>query len=226
MHHLAYFTCALGEPGHYVNLVPSGPNQAVDTIGEQRTTIVRKRARAATALAVLLAAIPVGGCGARSDTGPNSAATEAGSGTQSTDTAPADWGKGDYEKAMKRLTRTLRDTDAELVDSGFPDVMDGISRTFRTPGERPYRLDVDCAAPGTSELTLTLKRGDEEQDWAVTCNDQEADRFDIPATDKPFTASIAAPDSRTTGVIHWRLVTVREDQVADDCGDDIKGCDG
>ncbi|MGM9442006.1 hypothetical protein ACTAF0_17305 [Streptomyces murinus] len=203
----------------------SGPHQAVDTIGEQRTTIVRKRARAA-AVAVLLAAISVGGCGAHSDTGSDPAATEAGSGTPSADAAPADWGKGDYEKAMKRLTRALRDTDAEPVDSGFPDVMDGISRTFRTPGERPYRLDIDCAAPGTGELTLTLKRGDEEQDWAVTCNDQEADRFDIPATGKPFTASIAAPGGKTTGVIHWRLVTVREDRAADDCGDDIKGCDG
>ncbi|OIJ98865.1 hypothetical protein [Streptomyces monashensis] len=187
---------------------------------------MRKRTTAATAVAVLLTAASVGGCGANSDTGPNSAAIEASSATSSADTAPADWGKGDYEKAMKHLTRTLRDADAELVDSGFPNVMDGLSRTFRTPGDRPYRLDVDCAVPGTDELTLALKRGGEEQDWAVTCNDREADRFNVPAAGEPFTASIAAPDSKTTGIIHWRLVTVREDQAAGDCGDDIKGCDG
>ncbi|MYR90017.1 oxidoreductase, partial [Streptomyces sp. SID685] len=31
-------------------------------------------------------------------------------------------------------------------------------------------------------------------------------------------SAVVIPVEMTTGVIHWQLVTVREDQVADDCG--------
>ncbi|MFB7629581.1 hypothetical protein ACFC0M_01325 [Streptomyces sp. NPDC056149] len=126
---------------------------------------------------------------------------------------------------MKRLARAVHDQDAELVDDGYPYLTEGLHRTFRTPGNRPYRLDISCDAPGAGEeLTLRLQRGDAAQDWAVTCNDREADRFNIPATSRPFTAAIPTLDSKTTGIIHWRLNTISKEQI-EDCADDIKGCD-
>ncbi|GAU66522.1 acetyl-CoA hydrolase/transferase family protein [Streptomyces sp. NBRC 110611] len=142
----------------------------------------------------------------------------------SQDATTTEWGKGDYMKAMKRLDRAVHDGDADLVDEGYPYLMEGLNRTFPTPGNRPYRLDISCAAPGTYELTLRLKRGAASQDWAVTCNDHEADRLNLPATNEPFTATIAAPDTKTTGIIHWQLNTIHKDAV-EDCPDDIMGCD-
>ncbi|MFG2221943.1 hypothetical protein [Streptomyces sp. NPDC048644] len=173
-----------------------------------------KRPLAATV--VLLSAAAVGGCGAPADQEPRG-----GRETAASDDA---WGKGDYEKAMKRLARADRDRDAELVDDGYAYGKDGLDRTFRTPGERPYRLDIGCEAPGTRELTLRIRRGAAAQEWAVTCNDQEPDTFNIPAAEQPFTATVRTPDSMTNGLIHWQLNTIGKDDV-EDCPDDIKGCD-
>ncbi|WP_189956980.1 hypothetical protein [Streptomyces alanosinicus] len=179
---------------------------------------------------VLLGAVVISGCSSAPETSGHGgkespAVTKSPTPPTGSDTTDV-WGKGDYEQAMKRLARAVHDPDAELVDEGYPDIMEGLRRTFRTPGKRPYRLDVSCDSPEAGELTLRLRRGKEAQDWTVPCNDHEADRFNIPATDTPFTATIDSPDSRTTGLIHWRLNTIGKDQVEEEeCVDDIRGCD-
>ncbi|MCB5907109.1 hypothetical protein [Streptomyces pinistramenti] len=169
------------------------------------------------AAVVLLSAAAVGGCVSPADQDPRGGA--------SASTADDDaWGKGDHEKAMKRLSRAARDPDAELVDDGYAYGKEGLDRTFRTPGERPYRLDIGCEAPGTRELTLRLRRGSTTQEWAVACNDRLPDAFNIPAADQPFTATLHTPGSMTNGLIHWRLSTLGKEDV-EDCPDDIEGCD-
>ncbi|MFF4603676.1 hypothetical protein ACFY12_13180 [Streptomyces sp. NPDC001339] len=173
------------------------------------------------AAALFVGAVTLSGCGSGEQ--PSPVDTSASS-DPSPDPASVEWGKGDYLKAMKRLARSVHDRDADLVDEGYPNVMEGLNRTFVTPGSRPYRLDIGCATPGAHEITLRLERGTAVQDWTVTCNDREADQLNIPAAKDPFTATISTPDSRTTGLIHWRLSTIDKDAV-EDCPDDIKGCD-
>ncbi|MEU7579918.1 hypothetical protein AB0B50_20215 [Streptomyces sp. NPDC041068] len=139
-----------------------------------------------------------------------------------------EWGKGDAEDALRRADRALGydDTPAELVDSDVTSFPDGLKKTFPTPGKRPYRLDITCVAPNTDEITLTLGRGDDEQEWVVPCGERQADQFNIPSGTAPFTARVA-PDERPSenlAEIVWRLNTIAPDDVFE-CEDDIVGCD-
>ncbi|MFE6401356.1 hypothetical protein [Streptomyces alboflavus] len=191
---------------------------------------IRTTARVAAlgAVVVLLTAA----CGGQADRseGPSERSAE----PPASSSPPADegqlveWGKGDAEDALRRADRALDydDTPAELVDSDVTSLSDGLRKTFPTPGERPYRLDITCVAPNTDEITLTLGRGDDEQEWVVACGERQADQFNIPAGAAPFTAHVA-PDKRRSenlAEIVWRLNTIATDEVFD-CEDDIAGCD-
>ncbi|GHC66123.1 hypothetical protein [Streptomyces flavofungini] len=139
-----------------------------------------------------------------------------------------EWGKGDAEDGLRRAERALAydDTPTDLVDTGVASFPDGLEKKFPTPGKRPYRLDITCAAPNTGDITLTLGRGDDEQEWTVPCNERQADQFNIPPGSTPFTARIT-PNKRQSenlaGIV-WRLNTIAPDDV-DECPDDISGCD-
>ncbi|WP_405653854.1 hypothetical protein [Streptomyces sp. RK9] len=191
---------------------------------------IRTTARtAALGATVVLLAAACGGPAERSGGSSDRSAEPSASSSPPADEGQlVEWGKGDAEDALRRADRALGydDTPAELVDSDVTSFSDGLRKTFPTPGERPYRLDITCVAPNTDEITLTLGRGDDEQEWVVSCGDRQADQFNIPAGAAPFTARVA-PDKRRSEAlaeIVWRLNTIATDEVFD-CEDDIVGCD-
>ncbi|WP_405656806.1 hypothetical protein [Streptomyces sp. RK9] len=130
------------------------------------------------------------------------------------------------DDALQRAERALDayeddGTHPDLVDADTSYIADRLTKTYATPGERPYRLDITCDTDDVEELTLTLTRGDEEQPYGIGCGDPEADQFNIPAG-KPFKIS-AAPVKGGAGLFLWRLNTISPDDV-EGCEDDIKAC--
>ncbi|GGQ73268.1 hypothetical protein GCM10010216_39260 [Streptomyces flaveolus] len=86
-------------------------------------------------------------------------------GTPSVSRPPAWEGKGDAEAAMKRATRALNAVEpdsASREDSGTAALVDGLDRTFRVQGDRPYTFDIACQAAAPHTVALTLARGDAE----------------------------------------------------------------
>ncbi|MFF3333835.1 hypothetical protein ACFYWX_30525 [Streptomyces sp. NPDC002888] len=141
---------------------------------------------------------------------------------------PSTWeGKADEEDAMERATRALNAVEPEGAsreDSGMAALAQGLDRTFKAKGDRPYTFDIACQAAAPHTLALTLTRGDAESEWDVECGDREADQFNIPAG-APFTATIAPAKRDTDGLVLWRLNTVAPEDVQD-CEDDITECGG
>ncbi|MFD0414578.1 hypothetical protein [Streptomyces sp. NPDC127108] len=196
--------------------------------------IPRIRTTARTAALGATVVLLVAACGGPAD---RSEGTSGRSGEESpaSSAPPADkeqelveWGKGDAEDGLRRAQRAIGydDTPAEWVSDGVSFFPEGLKETFPTPGKRPYRLDITCAAPNTDEITLTLARGDDEQEWIVPCGEGQADQFNIPPGATPFTARVA-PDGRRSenfAQIVWRLNTIAPDDVFE-CEDDIVGCD-
>ncbi|MFD9393568.1 hypothetical protein ACFWBB_23435 [Streptomyces sp. NPDC060000] len=113
---------------------------------------------------------------------------------------------------------------ASREDSGTATLAQGLNKTFTTQGDRAYVFDITCQTPAPHTLTLTLIRGEAANEWEVECGDREADQFNIPVG-APVTARITPPNRDTDGLVMWRLNTVGAED-AEDCDDDITGCEG
>jgi len=129
------------------------------------------------------------------------------------------------EQRAERALESASDADVrpELVDTAGAFIANGLAKTHKAPGDRPYLLSIACDADGVGELVLTLSRRGQEQAYGIECGDREADQFNIPAG-APFTVRVD-PVEDGTGLILWRLDTVAQDAV-EGCDDDIDGCDG
>ncbi|MEU2951040.1 hypothetical protein [Streptomyces xanthochromogenes] len=146
------------------------------------------------ALALLLAAAALSGCGSTSDNSPTSSTTS------------REWEPDD---ALQRADRALDtdDTALTVIDRNAPHVASGMNKTFDTPGSKPYRLDITCDSYEVTHLTLVLIRGQTKHTQDLPCGAREAQRLNIP-TGPPFTAAIAPAKAGTTGLIAWRLNTL------------------
>ncbi|WP_367318813.1 hypothetical protein [Streptomyces sp. HUAS ZL42] len=145
--------------------------------------------------------------------------------TPSISRTPTWEGKEDQEAAIKRATRALNAVEAEggsREDSGTAALAQGLDKTITAKGDRPYTFDIACQTPAPHTLTLTLVRGEAQNEWEMECGDREADQFNIPAG-APFTARIAPSNRDIDGLVAWRLNTVAPEDVQD-CVDDIAGC--